>query len=485
MTGTSRRKFVKQAVLGGAALYGHHLAGLSNGGVVDGSGANAAPIDSAIVRKFAASIKGNVISSESPEYDARRVVFNRAFDKHPALIVRCAGVSDIGTTLEFAQRQNRLLAVRGGGHSRAGFGVCDGGVVIDLSGMNRVEVDAEKRVARAEAGSLVRDMDQATQRVGLATTMGGCPTVGIAGLTLGGGEGFLMSKYGAACDNLLSARLVTVDGREVEVSASSNTDLFWAIRGGGGNFGVVTSLQFRLHPVTDVLSGTMTYPPGQVLELLHAFAKFVKTAPDEMNVVGQVLPSEQGPRFHIIVCHCGEMGKGRDLLKQLRVLKPEKDTIRVASYLETQANINPYSSVAHFQTNVFVPELNDAVIATIGTATNNAPPNTRVFIVPLYGAVSRVGKTETAFSLRHPGYELDIMGRWTNPTEATNAVKWVQMVRDKLQPMAIGVYGNQLGETSEALVREACGANYARLVEIKNKYDPRNVLQINQNIRPS
>ena len=243
--------------------------------------------------KFASQIHGSVITPEAPEYESARLVFNRAFDRRPALIVRCAGASDIARSLEFAQSHNLPLAVRGGGHSRAGFGVCDGGVVIDLSGMNQVKVDVSKRVARAEAGALVRDMDQATQRFGLATTMGGCPTVGIAGLTLGGGEGLLMSKYGAACDNLISAQLLTVDGRQVEASQNSNPDLFWAIRGGGGNFGVVTALEYQLHPVTDVLAGTLTYPPGRIPELLQTFVKFVAAAPDEMNVVGEVLPSAE------------------------------------------------------------------------------------------------------------------------------------------------------------------------------------------------
>jgi FAD/FMN-containing dehydrogenase len=220
-----------------------------------------------------------VITPDAPEYESARLVFNRAFDRRPALIVRCAGAPDIARALDFAQTNNLPLAVRGGGHNRAGFSVCDGGVVVDLSGMNRVEVNASKRVARAGAGSLVRDMDEATQRFGLATTMGGCPTVGIAGLTLGGGEGLLMSKFGAACDNLISAQLVTVDGRQVEASQNSNPDFFWAIRGGGGNFGVVTALEYQLHPVTDVLAGTLLYPPGRIPELLQAFVKFVAAAP--------------------------------------------------------------------------------------------------------------------------------------------------------------------------------------------------------------
>jgi FAD/FMN-containing dehydrogenase len=453
-------------------------------GVAETAGQNAAPVDAKTMRKFASAITGSVITPAAPEYESARQVFNRAFDRRPALIVRCAGASDVARALEFAQSHNLPLAVRGGGHSRAGFGVCDGGVVIDLSRMNQVKIDVSKRVARAEAGSLVRDMDQATQRFGFATTMGGCPTVGIAGLTLGGGEGLLMSKYGAACDNLISAQLLTVDGRQVEASQTSNPDLFWAIRGGGGNFGVATALEYQLHSVTDVLAGTLTYPPGRVPELLHAFVKFVAAAPDEMNVVGEVLPSEEGPRFHMFCCYCGDPHLGTELLKPLRALKPQQDNIRVASYLETQATINPYSPAAHFQTDLFLPQLTAAAIATITAAANDAPPNTRVFIVALSGAVTRVGASETAFSLRQPGFELDIMGRWLDPAGKTSAVQWVKDLRDKLQPFAHGVYGNQLGETSEDLVRAAYGSNYARLVEIKKKYDPKNVLRINQNIQP-
>ena len=441
---------------------------------------NAPPLETAAVRKLASQISGHVITPETPGYESSRLIFNRAFDRRPVLIVRCAGAPDVARALEFAQNQNLPLAVRGGGHNRAGFSVCDGGVVIDLSGMNRVEVDAGKSVARAEAGALVRDLDGATQRFGLATTSGGCPTVGIAGLTLSGGKGQLMAKYGAACDNLIRAQLVTVDGRQIEASQNSNPDLFWAIRGGGGNFGVATALEYRLHPVTDVLAGTLLRIP----ELLQAFVKFVAAAPDETSVVGGVLPSEQGTRFLMIVCHCGHPRQGNELLKPLRTLKPQEDNVRVMSYLEAQAAAFLPAPVAHFQTDLFLPELTAAAIATITTATNDAPPNTKLFIVPLYGAISRVGLSDMAFALRQPGYELDIVGTWSAPTEEAAAVQWVKSVRDNLKPFASGVYVNQLGETSEELVRTAYGQNYARLVEIKKKYDPKNVLRLNQNIKP-
>ena len=240
----TRRRFVQQTAFAAAALYGAPmLAGTRR--ILGAREENAAPLDAAAIRKLVSQISGHVITPETPE---ARLVFNRAFDLHPALIVRCAGSFDVARALDFAQSQKVPLAVRGGGHSRVGYGMCDGGVVVDLSGMNRVEVDARKRMARAEAGAMARDLDVATQRFGLATTSGGCPTVGIAGLTLGGGQGKLMGKYGAACDNLISAQLVTVDGRQVEASQNSNPDLFWAIRGGGGNFGVVAALEYQLHP---------------------------------------------------------------------------------------------------------------------------------------------------------------------------------------------------------------------------------------------
>ena len=484
---STRRQFVRQTAVAAATLCGcpaAAFAGLPR--TAEETSQDPAPVEPAAIRKLVSQVHGNVIMPESPDYDSSRLVFNRAFDRHPALIVRCADSNDIARVLEFAQKKNLSLAVRGGGHNRAGFSVCDDGVVIDLSGMNRVEVDADNRVARAQAGALVRDLDRATQRVGLATTSGGCPTVGIAGLTLGGGEGLLMSKYGAACDNLLSAQLVMVDGSQVEASQNSNADLFWAIRGGGGNFGVVTALEYQLHPVTDFLAGTLTYPPGRSPELLKAFLKFVATAPDEMNVVGGVLPSEQGSRFWILVGYCGDPSKGNELLAPLRALKPIEDKIRTLSYLEAQAGAGFLSvPVAHFQTDLFLPELTDAAIAAITAATKDAPPKAKVLIVPFYGAITRVAVDDTAFALRRPGYEVDIVGLWSEPAEKTRAIEWVKSLRNQLQPFAQGVYANQLGETSDELVRAAYGQNYARLVEVKKKYDPTNVLRLNQNIKPN
>jgi FAD/FMN-containing dehydrogenase len=484
---STRRQFLQQTALGTAALYGSYTRILAAGAQASKGGAqDVAGTEAASIRKLASSISGHVITPEVPDYELSRRVFNRAFDRHPALIVGCDGASDVARTLDFAQAHNLPLAVRGGGHSRLGYGMCDGGVVIDLSGMKRVEVDTSRRVARVEAGALVRDLDEATQRFGLATTSGGCPTVGVAGLTLGGGEGRLMEKYGAACDNLLSAQVVTVDGRQVVASLESNPDLFWAIRGGGGNFGVVTALEYQLHPVGKVVSGALTYPVGRIAELLQDFVRFLAGAPDEMDAYAQLLPSKQGRRLKIDVCYCGDPGMGNDVVRPLRVLRPQDDSARVMSYLEAQvAGGFLQTPVAHFQTNLVLQELSEPAIAAITTAIGDAPASCKVIIVPLRGAVSRVNVSDMAYALRQPGYEIDMAGVWNFPAEKVEAVRWVNAARNTLLPFAHGVYVNQLGDTSEQLVRYAYGPNYARLVELKKKYDPNNVLRLNQNIKPA
>jgi len=484
----TRRRFVQRTAFAAAALYGRPMKLLGGGRRVFGEREqNTAPVDAAAIRKLASQITGHVITPEGPDYEPSRLVGNRAYDRHPALIVRCASASDVARSLDFAQTNYLPLAVRAGGHSAAGFGVCDGGLVIDLSEMKRVEVDADKRVARAEAGSLVRDVDEATQHFGLATTLGTCPTVGIAGLTLGGGLGFLMSKYGVACDNVLSAHMVTVDGRQLEASQNSNLDLFWAIRGGGGNFGVATALKYQLHPVSEILVGTLIYPTGQIPELLQAYVKCTGAAPDEMAATAMILPSEQGPRIRMLVGYCGQATLGNDLLKPLRApLKPQEDTVTVMSYLEAQARAFPVSPKpsAYFVTNLFLPELNEAAVAAITTATQDAPQRFRVMIGQYHGAMTRVRPSDMAFPLRERGYEVEVSSYWSAPGEKTSVVQWVNALRDNLQPFSHGLNANKLSDASAELVKAAYGPNYARLAEIKKKYDPTNVLRLNPNIRP-
>jgi hypothetical protein len=298
-----------------------------------------------------------------------------------------------------------------------------------------------------------------------------------------------MPKYGATCDNLVSARVVTVDGRQVEASQNSNPDLFWAIRGGGGNFGVVTTLEYRLHPVSDVLAGALICPAGRIPELLQAYVKFTEAVPDEMSAAGLVLPSEQGPRFQVLVCYCGQASIGNDLLRPLRAqLKAQVDGVMATSYLKAQQKWFPAAAAkpsGYFVANLFLPKLSEASIAAITAATQDAPRRFMVLIGNFRGAVTRVRSTDTAFAMRQSGYEVDVSGNWIAPEEKASVVGWAKALRDKLLPFAHGVYVNGLSETNDELVRTAYGMNYSRLVEIKKKYDPTNVLRLNQNIKPS
>ncbi len=483
MAAISRRQFVRQTIFSAAFYAGPLKYSRDLRAVSDEYTTAGASLDPESIHRLAGKISGVVITPDRAEYDEARLIFNRAFDRHPAVIVRCTSPSDVARVLEFAQIKHLPLAVRSGGHSRLGYGMCDGGVVVDLSSFRRVEVDRTRRVAVAQAGALVRDLDQATQRYGLATTSGGCPTVGIAGFTLGGGEGRLMDKYGAACDNLRSAEVVTVDGKQLKASQTSNPDLFWAIRGGGGNFGVVTALEYQLHSVGQVLSGALLYASSGTAELIEAFSRFLEDAPDEMDAFAQLMPSRQGARVRIDVCYCGEPRVGIDLIRRLRALRPQEDTVRVQSYLDAQsAGGFLQRPVAHFQTNVFVRELSGPVLAAVTTALKDVPAKCKLILVPLRGAISRVRVSDMAFALREPGCEIDITGVWDTAEEKDAAVHWVLTTRNDLQPFAHGVYVNQLGDTSDQLVRSAYGANYARLVEIKRKYDPTNLLRLNQNI---
>src|SRR3984957_8595756 len=329
MSPHNRRQFIQHAA-GSLVAFGAYATADSStdSNTRDAETKAIEPFDVGAIQSLASKIDGHVVTPDEPDYESARLIFNRAFDRRPALILYCASASDVARGLEFAPHKNVRLAVRGGGHNRAGFSSCDNGMVLDLSRMNHVAVDARTRIARADGGALTINLDAATQSVGLATTAAGCPAVGLAGLTLGGGEGLLMSKYGAACDNLISAQMVTVDGHQVRVSQDANPELFCAIRVGGGNFGIVTALEYRLYPLSDVLAGTLVYSKGRVPELLQIFAKFVAEAPDEMNVVGQVVSSTEGAHFQMLVCHCGEARSGNRILASLRSLKPQQDDIR-------------------------------------------------------------------------------------------------------------------------------------------------------------
>jgi FAD binding domain-containing protein/berberine-like enzyme len=483
----TRRQFIRQTGLATGAFSGLPF-WVDN--IKEGFGhrEKSSAINAAEIRKLASKISGHVITPNASDYDDARQLNNHAYDRHPTAIVRCVSPADVARALDFGRSHSLPIAVRCGGHSSAGFGACDGGLVIDLAGMRRVEVDPQKRIVRAEAGCLVANVDQATQRFGLATVMGGCPTVGIGGLTLGGGIGTLTPKYGAACDALQAAEIVTVDSGQLQASQTSNPDLFWAIRGGGGNFGVATSFEYQLYSVTEVLGGALTYPPGAISELLRMYQQFTAKAPDEVMVVAMMVSSKQGPRFVIRFRYCGAPSLGNQLLGSLRApIKPEEDTVKVMSYLEAQTTEfpQPPKPLPYLETSLFLPELNETAITAITTAIQDAPQRMRVMMWHMHGAVTRVPVANTAFPIRESGHVVQLRGDWDAPGEQARGRQWTKLLRATLDPFSRGIYVNHLSEPSDDFIKAAYRQNYGRLKEIKRKYDPTNVLALNPNIKPA
>jgi FAD/FMN-containing dehydrogenase len=425
-------------------------------------------------------------------YDAARTVFNAMIDRSPAVIVRCAGVADVIAAVNYGRDRDLPISVRGGGHSVPGYAVCDGGVMIDLSAMKGIRVDPGQRTVRAEGGVTWREFDHETQAFGLATTGGIASTTGIAGLTLGGGIGYLNRKYGLACDNLLSADVVTAAGQLVRASADTNPDLYWALRGGGGNFGVVTSFEYQLHPVGPVLAGEVVWPLAQAKDVLRFYRDFALNAPDELRLdaIAGVLP--HGTGLGIVVCWCGEIAEGERVLKPLRRSgAPVVDTVATVPYRVVQGLLEE-KGVTPGQLNYwrssFLKELSDDVIHSIVDAVAVAPgPISAVAIEHLGGAISRVGETDSAYPHRHAQLSLLVAQHWTDPAESEARIAWVRQVTTATQPfLEAGAYVNYLGaDEGESRLRAAYGVNYDRLVAVKNTYDPTNLFHINQNIRPA
>jgi hypothetical protein len=441
------------------------------------------------LRKFEAGIHGEVFRPGHPGYDPARAVYNAMIDKHPALIVRCREVSDVQRALEFAQGKNLLVAVRGGGHNVAGKALCDHGLVIDLSAMKGVRVDPAARTVRAEAGLTWGEFDRATQAHGLATTGGFISTTGIAGLTLGGGLGWLMRKYGLTCDNLLSVEIITADGERRTADARENPDLFWAVRGGGGNFGIVTSFEYRLHPVGQLLAGPVFFPLEQAREVLHFYRELMATAPDELMAYALFVTSPDGvPLCAIAVCYVGPVEAGEELLRPLRSFgRPAADAVRPMSYLEVQSMFDggfPFGRLNYWKSS-FLRELGDEAIDTLLTHFATVPsPLSGVALEPFGGAVGRVGVEETAYPHRRAPYSLVVIGMWTDPAESAAQIGWTRGLWNAMQPFSSeAVYVNYLDTDDTDRVPAAYGAaTYQRLRLLKERYDPGNFFRINQNL---
>jgi hypothetical protein len=434
------------------------------------------------LRHLASTLDGNVVLPDDAAYDEARQVWNRAVDRRPAAIVGCASVDDVRRGLEFAETHRLEIAVRSGGHSQAGHGVADDALVLDLRGLNRVAVDPSSMSARVEGGAIVSELMRALGPYGLVTPTGGCPDVGLGGLTLGGGENLLMARYGAVCDNVLATEVVLADGRLVAANPREHADLFWAIRGGGGNFGVVTSFEYRLVRLDSVLSGLLYFPVSRTAEVIRVYRDLMGEAPDELQTAGGLMGTAHGPALMVSFCYCGVLAQGERIVDRWRKrLRPTKDTVQAGPYTaEFSMGEGPSTG-----SGAFLPELSDAVIDVLAASYPNAPPDASAVWNDFHGAVTRVRIEATAFSLRRRGFDLFINAPWQGAEGRRRTLAWVRGLHNSLQPHADGVYVNNLEDDGEARVREAYGPNYARLSRVKAQYDPRNMFHVNQNIPPA
>jgi hypothetical protein len=450
-----------------------------------------AVVDEATIQSFSSNLRGELLRSGGDSYEAARKVFNGMIDKRPALIARCAGAADVIHAVNFARSNGLLVAVRGGGHSVAGKSVCDGGLLIDLSLMKGLRIDSMRRTARAQPGLRLGDFDRETQAFGLATTLGIVSDTGIAGLTLGGGLGWLNGKYGLACDNLLSADVVTADGRLLTASANENSDLFWGLRGGGGNFGVVTSFEYQLHPVDTVFGGMALYPFAKAKEVLRFYLDFSAECPDELTTALALLTGPDGsPLVAFVVCHCGTIRDGEKETQPVRAFGPPLvDEIKPMPYLALQSIIDGAFPPGrqHYWKSGFTRELSaDGIEIMVDFMARKPSPFTVCYLQQLHGAAARVSPADTAFPHRAEQYDFAILSQWDDPAASEQNVTWTQSFFGAMQPhLEKAVYVNSLGEEGEERVKAAYGPNYDQLVALKNKYDPTNFFHLNQNIKPA
>lgn len=446
-------------------------------------------------------LRGHVIGPKDAEYDEARKLWNGMIDRYPSAIARCADPDDVATVLEFAQASGLPLAVRSGGHGVAGNAMCDDGLVIDLTAMKNVRVDREGRRAIAGAGARWGEFDRATQEAGLATTGGLVSTTGIAGLTLGGGIGWLMRCHGLTCDNLEAAELVTADGRKLRACATENAELFFGLRGGGGNFGVATSFEYRPHPVSTVLGGLVLHEVARAREILRFWRDFVRSAPDELTTLAAFITAPpapfvprglQGRPVVAIVACCTDAGEeGERAVRQLRRFgPPAADALGSMPYTALQSMLDPGAppGLNNYWKSGYLPALSDeAIDAFVEHTARAGSPLAQTHIHHMGGAVRRVPADATAFSHRDAEFAFNVVSTWTERHETERHIGWAREFFYALEPLATGgVYVNFLGDEGEDRVRAAYGERtYDRLRALKRQYDPANLFRLNQNIRPA
>jgi FAD/FMN-containing dehydrogenase len=435
------------------------------------------------------AVRGPVIGPAHPDYDRARKVFNAMIDRRPAVIARCRGAADVIACIRFAREHDLPVSIRSGGHGVAGLAVGDG-VVIDLSQMKSVRIDPKRRTAQSDPGLTLREFDRETEAFGLATTLGTISMTGITGLTLGGGLGWLMGRHGLACDNLISADLVTADGRLLVASENENPDLLWALRGGSGNFGVVTSLTYRLHQRGPVLAGLVAHPMSECANALRFMRDFAADAPDELGLMAAVLTLPDGNTITGLAgCYSGDLRDAERVLKPLRSFgKPLVDQFQVMPYTQFQQAIDWWAEPEkqHYWRSAFLNALDDNTLGALARFGTNKPMARSGFGLEfMHGAASRIAPTATAFPHRQSPINFLLLGSWDRPEETQQGMRWVNEFWQDMQPaVANRVYVNYLGDDETAdRVQAAYGENYSRLQDVKKKYDPSNFFRMNQNIR--
>jgi FAD/FMN-containing dehydrogenase len=452
------------------------------------------------IAEFSAALRGRVVRPGDADYDASRRVYNAMIDRRPGLIAYCRDVADVMHCVDFARSESLLLAVRGGGHNGGGLGICDGGLVLDLSGLKGIRVDPAARTVRVEGGCTWGDVDHATHAFGMATPSGIIGTTGVGGLTLGGGLGHLTRKHGLTIDNLLEADVVLADGRMVTASAEQNPDLFWALRGGGGNFGVVTSFLFRLHPVDTVVAGPTYWPLERSGEVLRWYRDFIASAPEDLNgffayltvpPVAPYPPELQGKAVcGVVWCYTGAAADADAVFKPVREFGPPlMHGVQPMPFTALQAAFDPLYPPGHqwYWRADFVKELSDGAIAEherFGAATPT--PQSTMHLYPIDGAAHRLQQGDTAFSYRDARWAEVMVGVSPDPQDAPKITAWTKAYWEALHPhSAGGAYVNMMMDEGDDRIRASYRGNYERLARVKRRYDPDNLFRVNQNIRPA
>ncbi len=446
-------------------------------------------VDESRIQHFRGAFRGEVIGPGDAGYDSARRIWNASIDKRPGLVARCSGTADVVAAVNFGRDNDLLTAVRGGGHNVGGRALCDGGLVIDLSNMRGIHVDAPKKTVRVQGGATLGDVDHETHLFGLAVPAGIVSKTGIAGLTLGGGVGWLIRKYGLTIDNVLSFEVVTAAGKVVTASTGENIDLFWALRGGGGNFGVVTSFEFRAHAVSTVLGGLLVHPRSEAVSVLRSFRDFMRTAPDELTAYCALLHGPDGnPIVGIIACYCGEIEEGERVLQPLRSLPSTLlDAIQPLPFPAMQSMLDasfPDGNHNYWKSSMLQDLSDDAIFALVDQSNQMTSPLSSVVVEYYGGAASRVSNSETAFPHRQAPWDIVIAAQWANPAETPKHRAWARGVADAMQPYSTGAHILAALDEDD-VVNTAFGANLEKLAWIKKTYDPANFFRVNQNIKPA